>query len=122
MAKKKNERIDESLFNEEISTTVEKNNFNDKKTLDDLETTEITTEELKAIELEKAKLQKEADNSENDKKKKIFQLKWFKSKNEQDLNETITLSKEEIEATSSSRDAIRYNPEPQSGLSNEQVE
>ena len=28
MAKKKNERIDESLFNEEISTTVEKNNFN----------------------------------------------------------------------------------------------
>lgn len=117
MAKKKEEK----LLSEEKNST-NKNKYNDQKTLDESETTEITTEELKAIELQAEQLKKEMEKEKEDKKKKVFQLKWFKSRNEQDLNETVTLTKEEIDATSRIRDAVRYNPEPQIGLSEQQLE
>lgn len=108
-----NEKFDASLFEEKK----DEKKFNDKKNFDDFDTPELSTSELKDLQMQGEHLKKELDNKE-EKKKKIFQLKWFKSRNEQDLNETISTS----ELESRAKDAIRYHPEPQFGLNDTQLE
>lgn len=88
-------------------------------TLDEFETNELDKEELLTQKIKEAAAKRKltAQNGENEKRK---WTKIFERKNVDDENEPI-LTMDEVDASSRSNNAIRYNPDLNEGLNDTQV-